>query len=268
MEFEKQFLCIHCNRAFIEPVLLPCGNAICSKDVEKVNNFKCPYCKQQHSKPKEGFTVVKQIKECLNYCEYVTRQRGDAGKLYDQWNKYSHRLERLTPDELIKEFLYPIQEKVERRKKESIDSLEHRISIVTKEYEVVINNLKTKQNEYLINSGTFKRLNFSKIREEYYSQLHEKDQPDYVERVNKFVDEINKKINKARQELFKGEVVDFERNDKFGRLDVYKPVDTSNNNSNKNASVRNIDEYKEELNELRKKVADIENVLAQLELDA
>jgi uncharacterized small protein (DUF1192 family) len=204
MEFEKQFLCKVCKKAYKDPVLLPCGNAICTLHIAGIDGFKCPYCAEQHVKPKEGFTVVKQIKECLNYCDQVTKQRSNAGKLYDQWNKYSHRLERLNPDELIKEFMYPIQEKVEKRKKETIDALERRISVVMNEYEIVNNDLKAKQNQYQINSALFKRLNFSKIREEYYSQMHEKDQPDYVERVNKLVHEMNKKIEKAKKGIVSG----------------------------------------------------------------
>jgi hypothetical protein len=261
MEFEKQFICKVCNKAFKDPVLLPCGNAICKRDVDGVDIFKCPYCNEQHLKPKEGFTVVKQIKDCLSYCDHVTKQRYNAGKLYDQWNKYSHRLERLNPDELINEFIHPIQEKIERRKKEAIDALERRISVVMNEYEIVSNDLQSKQNQYRMNSAMYKRLNFTKIREEYYAQMHEKDQPDYVDRVNKLVNEINKKIEKAKKELFQGELLDFEKNDKFGNL-VVKTTSVKNN-----CNERNIDEYKEELNELRRKVAEMENGLAQLELD-
>jgi hypothetical protein len=60
-------------------------------------------------------------------------------------------------------------------------------------------------------------------------------------------------------------VIDFEKNDKFGTLVVKPMVNTKVNNGQVKA--RSIDEYKEELNELRRKVADMENGLAQLELE-
>ena len=67
------FDCDECNSVLVDPVTVSCGNNVCKKhldaileDVDKeTNTFKCKCCYNEHSIPKEGFSINKRIKKAL-----------------------------------------------------------------------------------------------------------------------------------------------------------------------------------------------------------
>lgn len=65
----NMFKCSLCKEPFDNPIILPCGNVVCSKDFEKccVNGkiAKCQFCHKEHVKPMEGFVQMKPLNELM-----------------------------------------------------------------------------------------------------------------------------------------------------------------------------------------------------------
>ncbi|CAF0948743.1 unnamed protein product, partial [Brachionus calyciflorus] len=56
MIFEKNSLiCPYCEKCFIEPKVLPCGENACSKCLPESGCFDCLVCTDSHETPKNGF---------------------------------------------------------------------------------------------------------------------------------------------------------------------------------------------------------------------
>ena len=57
--------CEKCNQRLTEPKTLPCTSNICLKCIESIqilnNEFDCPICSKQHTKPVEGFPTNKTL---------------------------------------------------------------------------------------------------------------------------------------------------------------------------------------------------------------
>lgn len=52
--------CPNCNERYDRPLLLPCFKSICNKCVENIRNYNsisCPFCKNSHDLPKNGFPL-------------------------------------------------------------------------------------------------------------------------------------------------------------------------------------------------------------------
>jgi DNA repair exonuclease SbcCD ATPase subunit len=69
-ELTDVFNCSYCKNQFVEPVILPCYESICDRDLNKLlnmhNKFICPFCDNEHSKPENGFQSDKKLKRLLD----------------------------------------------------------------------------------------------------------------------------------------------------------------------------------------------------------
>ncbi|CAF1070390.1 unnamed protein product [Brachionus calyciflorus] len=59
---EDSLLCVRCNKKFNDPRMLPCGESLCSScllDLKEM--YDCPFCKEIHTIPKNGFPLNKSL---------------------------------------------------------------------------------------------------------------------------------------------------------------------------------------------------------------
>ena len=58
-EAHKPIDCNFCQGIFEQPIVLPCGEVICGKDVlllsDNCATFECFYCDDKHTRPENGF---------------------------------------------------------------------------------------------------------------------------------------------------------------------------------------------------------------------
>lgn len=70
------FDCDICDKLLVDPISMACGNNICKSHLDVVlqtetnkdsefKTFDCELCHEDHFVPKQGFTVNKQIQDCL-----------------------------------------------------------------------------------------------------------------------------------------------------------------------------------------------------------
>ena len=68
-KFHNLFDCTFCHNTFENPVILPCSETICSKDLIQLfinkTTIKCPFCLDKHLMPKKGFPFDKKIHQML-----------------------------------------------------------------------------------------------------------------------------------------------------------------------------------------------------------
>ena len=89
------FICQFCTNTFKDPVILPCFEIICKCDLDKVRSntnkqeINCPFCEQNHLKPKEGFQIDKRIKELIN----LEVNKLDFGKTFNNGKRLLKSIE-------------------------------------------------------------------------------------------------------------------------------------------------------------------------------
>jgi hypothetical protein len=70
--FFNIFTCKYCKNIYSNPVIFPCNEAICSKDIESIHHdqttktFKCVFCTQNHKILPKGFKPEMKIAEILH----------------------------------------------------------------------------------------------------------------------------------------------------------------------------------------------------------
>jgi hypothetical protein len=69
----QKFKCQLCNDPVQNPIILPCGNVICFKELEQccINNLikNCQFCHKDHVKPTDGFVAMKTLDELMGLDE-------------------------------------------------------------------------------------------------------------------------------------------------------------------------------------------------------
>lgn len=61
-------ICSHCRNVYDIPVVLPCGNTICKKDLKELNN-KCKFCLSNHSINIDNCPVNNLIQNMVDKCK-------------------------------------------------------------------------------------------------------------------------------------------------------------------------------------------------------
>ena len=68
--FKNTFKCDLCSEIYITPIILPCGETICEKDLEIFFNnsvkFQCTFCQEEHERPQKGFLLNKIVQQLLD----------------------------------------------------------------------------------------------------------------------------------------------------------------------------------------------------------
>ena len=67
--------CEFCKRTFETPILLPCGETMCKRDLTGLNEREegveeviiCYFCGEQHPMPEEGFPMNKIVENLLKH---------------------------------------------------------------------------------------------------------------------------------------------------------------------------------------------------------
>ena len=94
------FTCDFCETTYISPVLLPCLEIICQKDIERLKCeedgrfIKCYFCKSQHQIPDIGFPHDRRMEKMINY----NYHRFDLGDINMRAYEACDRLRKLLID--------------------------------------------------------------------------------------------------------------------------------------------------------------------------
>ena len=68
--FNDTFKCNLCNKVLQSPIILPCGETICEKDLKilyiNAKVFQCFLCDEEHQQPKKGFPSNRNLQTQLD----------------------------------------------------------------------------------------------------------------------------------------------------------------------------------------------------------
>ena len=99
MKIEKinnLFNCSFCNELFKVPILLPCGETICQKDLDVLKSshndsiINCCFCDKQHHRPPDDFPIIKRIVDLIE----LGNDRINFGKTFEHGKNLLKDLDR------------------------------------------------------------------------------------------------------------------------------------------------------------------------------
>lgn len=86
-EFHDLFNCGLCKKLLENPIILPCGESLCKKDLGEIficdDKFKCPFCQIEHMQPYEGFPLDKRMQKMID----LKVNQLDFGPVYNNCKK-------------------------------------------------------------------------------------------------------------------------------------------------------------------------------------
>ncbi len=200
IKIEELLKCKVCHEIFKSPVILPCYETICAKDlnVNETAQFKCFYCQEVHTRPEKGFPEDKRTQDFLNlfYDQLIHSSAYKTGKTHlDELEIKFKQVDALEKDpfNFIYEYFLDIKTKIDIRREElklEIDSYSEKLIEDLKRYEGECKNCLDKVTEI---SGDLKvsREVYENIRAQFEDlNLFEKK----LLELNIKADELNKTV--------------------------------------------------------------------------
>lgn len=86
-EFHDLFNCQLCKKLLENPVILPCGETLCKKDlgefITSEDRLRCPFCTKEHLQTSEGFPMDRRIQKMID----LKVNQLDFGPVYNNCKK-------------------------------------------------------------------------------------------------------------------------------------------------------------------------------------
>lgn len=145
MKIEKisdLFKCKLCKKSYTNPIMLPCGNVICLRDLELLSsdgiNIDCHLCDREHQKPIDGFPIVKPLAEMME----LRADRLSFGKNFEYGKNLLVSLEKLLkqfslinndPKLFIHEYFNDLKKKCNQKREEIKSEIDNHYDQILKE---------------------------------------------------------------------------------------------------------------------------------------
>ena len=136
------FKCKLCKKSYTNPILLPCGNVICLKDLDlictdglKVN---CSLCEKEHQKPSDGFSIIKPLAEMME----LRADRLNFGKNFEYGKNLLNSLDKILkqfsiisnhPKNFINEYFLELRKKCNVKREEIKTEVDNHFDQILKE---------------------------------------------------------------------------------------------------------------------------------------
>ena len=132
-EFKDTFKCNFCKRKLDMPIILPCGETICRKDLPSffINANKCSFCDEAHEQLEKGFPSNKNIQKLLdlqvdqlNFCQNHIRYKECKSNLNDLEKKLQeiHLIEK-NPENFVHDYFENIINQVVAQRETVIEQV-------------------------------------------------------------------------------------------------------------------------------------------------
>ena len=229
-EFHNLFNCNMCKRQLESPVLLPCGESLCKKDLKELlvaqDRIRCPFCKREHVQTHEGFPPDKRIQRMIelqvnqfdfgpvyNNCKRVLKS------LTEHFNEFDSLKENL--NDFVLNYYVDLKKAVETRRldlKSQIDNLADQIiqSILDTEKESLADKKRIDNtNEEL----DLSRKHLESLVVEFDSfEINDKKMNAILLKADQLMPRLVEKINECRSFLLTNKAYKFQ----YKELDVDK----------------------------------------------
>ena len=190
-KLNKLCYCNYCNQLLLDPITLPCGENICSKDLNEIKD-KCLFCGEAHAVPKQGFQINRLVKELVD----LELNKINLDINYNRRKKALNELElKVTelelvmknPNDYIYEFFTGLRNKVDIRREEcKVEVDDH--------FDTILSNIKTFEAECKLGEKKNDKL----VEELEASKLELKI---WLNSIDTMSDETISKVEKCKQTL-------------------------------------------------------------------
>ena len=171
----RLIICKFCHETLEEPIILPCGKAICSKHLlNETNNFKCNLCNNSHDKTVDKFPANEELNELVQICDsYVDLNSIDLGKKYKLAKEKLKDLNELINETelLVKDPEFYIDDYFNKLRNEIDLSKEQLIEDIRDKHEKLIDKIKDIETKCKQNAQN--KVSNSKLVEENKESLNE-----------------------------------------------------------------------------------------------
>ena len=205
MKQNEHLTCKICQKYYLNPVILPCGNNICQEHVEKKikeNNsqfYECDFCRESHEVPENGFILNRPFIEMMNMNLNLTEGTKTAKKVIKDLETPNKEIDLIAkdPENFIYDYFAKEINKIDLRREKLIS----KINDISDE---MIAKLKQMQNDSKSNLNE-KKQNLIDSNKFYLKKLSEE--------VLNWNEEIrNPKLDKTRLEEIIKESIDLIKN--------------------------------------------------------
>lgn len=128
------FKCEYCEEILASPIILPCGNKICQKDVSELTidicTIRCVFCSEDHIVPKLGFPIDQHLQELLD----LNISQFEFGPVYNHCKKNLKKLIekikeadtlRADPEYFIHQYFSDLRNQVDLRREDLKTKIDH-----------------------------------------------------------------------------------------------------------------------------------------------
>jgi hypothetical protein len=145
---QSQLKCSECNKIYVDPRNLPCGDAACNKCIERhfdaeKNQLKCFGCAEIHSIPEKGFPVCKFIASLLEKVNAPTFKNKKLGANLTEIKVKMDECKIEAICEALNEHYESIRSQIEIKTESVMIEIEKSREILLKDIENYENEVKT-----------------------------------------------------------------------------------------------------------------------------
>ena len=212
---------------FEHPVILPCGESLCQKHLEEVNQiFTCYFCNEEHQIREDGYKINKTINMLMNIFLEIDPLRKEVYATFDKLNKLIGDYEKIDPESYIFDNLREVINKVDLHREELIKE-------INEKYDEIIKRLKEKEQMCKLNARKLEKMNLEELKTDTLPSLKQSLRiPDLrQDELNELLSKMNEKISEIqfdtkryKSDILMNEAIYFDQHEKsssFGKLSFY-----------------------------------------------
>lgn len=239
-QFLSLFDCKHCCKVYETPVILPCGELVCEKDIKDIfdNKTECIFCEEEHVIPVGGFPLDKRTHKMLE----LKVNKLDFGQNY---KRVSRLIEKLTdkvseltllhrdPDFFITSYFYELRRRVDVRReklKAKIDAASDKVLEQINGYEKECQRWAKENESDMEKELETSMVGLGKIRKEFDSfEMRYENLSELAVQCLRFKPVLDDRVRFFRKRLlkhtaYKLEVTGGLEGYRFGHLSCYEQV--------------------------------------------
>ena len=163
-EFKNTFKCNLCNELLVRPIILPCGETICGKDLKIFFNnsdkFQCSICDEEHEQPKKGFpsnkNVQKQLDLQVNQIDFgknCSKYEECKNKLIEVGNQMKEiDLIEKNPENFVSSYFEKIMNQVDIQREKLIEEINLYSEKTIESIKKIRDDLKANEKEFIVSN--------------------------------------------------------------------------------------------------------------------
>ena len=99
-KFNEILICKICEKYYLNPVILPCGNNICKEHVNENNSqsYECNLCNDNHELPETGFIINQTLIDMMNLNMHLDERTRTLNDLFNDLDLINNKIDSIEND--------------------------------------------------------------------------------------------------------------------------------------------------------------------------